>query len=489
MNPKDERNEKTEDMKKEDFCDNEGNDNADRLAQKKRNNEFNATDNTAQFQVFIQNLDTLNTYIPSADTVNLESPENISYNLCNLDECIKFVEKYKDGEYLAIAIILSTFEAVSLGDLPDLKLKLMEILPRMEAIDSEGTENHISQKNPYLSLNTIMTVIGGKRFIIKDGQQYVGLGENSKQALFNIWEQFPAMHTYITSWLIHINEIYEYHTNFDAYQIATAFARVISLDFNDAKKRIFPQLYSTSDNIGLLGILAYKLYENIELKDEINDILMKWTKSDSTWRWKSACLTYLYFLDNNNYFGLESALNRAIRKRLTSFSKNDLRFVAMLVSRSKQFRIMITNIFSITYDSAETRNQRTNIASIYINLVRYNYYLVNSTFVELPLVSCDTKEQQCTLAPIISHVMSVYHLRKQLYVILDAYLKELSNYQFHEKVIKHISAYFFNMASTGQGYQKDCMNFLKQCRNKVATQIYNQLSYLYNLRIGDYLNE
>lgn len=489
MNPIDTTNEKLDEIDQEDFDENEGVDNSDDLAQKKRTtNELNAKNNTAQHQVFIQNLDTLNiNYLPSANAISQKYSSNESYNLRHSDGCIEFVEKFKDGEYLTIAIILCTFEAVSLGDLPNLKSKLMEYLPKMKVLDSEGTEIHCPQQDPYISLNSILTVVGGKRFVTEDGQQCIGLGEGSKQALINIWEQFPVLRSSIVSWLIHLSEIYEYRTTFDAYQIATAFARIVSLDFIDAKKRIFPQLYSNPNNAGLMGVLAYKLYEDPERRKEMEVIVSQWIISDSTWLWKPACLVYAYFMENGNYLAFEPDLKKAIRKRLLYFNKSDFIFVALILCRSKHFRLMITDIFHISYGKANTRDQKITLAQIYVNLVRRSYYLVNASHIELPLVACDTKEQQLCLAQIIAQVMSVYHLRKHLFAILDAYLKEISNYNFPVNVVSHISAYFYNMALPGSEYQQDIMDFLKNCQNKVAQQIYNRLYQIYSLSTGGLL--
>lgn len=492
MNPIDEINEKVDEIEneKEEKSDNKTIDNSDALAHEKRKeNEFNVEGNTAQFQIFVQNLSNLNAFNPNANTVNIKSNSKESYNLCNLEECIAFIEGYKDGEYLAIAIILSAFEVVFLGDLPDLKSSLMEYIPRIKPPEKENAEKYISQNDPYLSLNSIIAVIGGKRFVVESDQQYVGLGENSKQALLNIWEQFPDLRTSIISWLIHINKIHEYRTTFDIYQMATAFARIISLDFIDAQKRIFPQMYSNANNAGLLGILAYKLYESVELNHNMNTLLLEWIHSDSNWLWKSACLTYLYFLDDNKVFSLESSLKKVIWKKLQYLNRNNIKFIAILMSRAKEFRLMCASILSTSFIRADSREKKISIANIYIELVRRSYYLVNKTFIELPLVSCDTKEQQRCLLPIITQVMSTYQLRKQLYIILEAYIKELSNYQFSTSVINHLAGYFYSMFINCIEYQQDVLTFLRRCQCKVAQQIYERLSHLFKQRIGEYSDE
>lgn len=489
MKPIDETNEKIEDIdiEKEEKIGDKTIDSSDDLIQEKRRaNEFNAEGNIAQYQIFVQNLSNLNAFVPNTKTMDMDSSLRTTHNLCELEECIKFIEKYKDGEFLAIAIILSVFEAVPLRDLPDLKSGLMEYMPSAEILEKEGVETHSSQLNPYISLNSIIAVIGGKRFVIGNDQQYVGLGEDSKQALLNIWEQFPDLRNSIILWLIHINKIHEYRTTFDVYQMAMAFARVISLDFIDARKRIFPQLYLNKNNVGLLGILAYKLYENVKLREEMNILLKEWMKSDRNWLWRSASFTYLYFIDNDINFPLETSLKRAILRRFLYFNKSDLRFLAILMFRAKQFRFMCADIFGNAYSKADSQEKKITIANIYIELIRRSYYLVNKTFIELPLVCFDTREQHSCLLPVIKQVMSNYPLRKQLYIILEAYLKELSNYKFSTKVVNHMSAYLYGMALNGLEYQQDIISFLKGCQCKMANQIYDRLLHLFKQRIGEY---
>ena len=101
--------------------------------------------------------------------------------MSNSNDCTQFVEKYKYSEYLAMAIILSTFEAVLLADLPDLQKTLMEYLPIVRMKDNEEKEEEASQPNPYVSLNTILMVINGKKFVTEDGQICIGFGESSIQ--------------------------------------------------------------------------------------------------------------------------------------------------------------------------------------------------------------------------------------------------------------------------------------------------------------------
>lgn len=482
MSSVDEVYEKDEEEIQEEFNENEEIDKSADLEKEKQMqimNEFNAEGNMAGMQVFIQNVGSLKMpYKQNTDDINLKVSSK-TYDLRNVGECSEFVEIYKNSEYLAIAVILSTFEVVALGDLPDLQKNLMRYLPLPKILDSEGTEDYYSQQDSYISLNKILAVIGGKRFITEDGQACTGLGDNSQQALANILEQFPLLRDPIVSWLIHMNEIYKYKTTFEAYQIVAAFSRVISLDIIDAERRIFQQLYSNPQNVGLLGSLAFKLYENVVLREEVENIILQWIKSDSIWLWKAACLAYSFFMENDIYISFEPLLYKAVSRRILRFRKDDWFFVPTLLIQSRHFRTMIANIFNSMYSKAETKEKKMALVHTYMKLIRRSYYRVNESCMELPLVACDTKQQQQRISRIVAHIMSTYRLRIQLYVILETYLKELSNYNFSVKMINHISAYFYNMASDDVAYQEDVLYFLSNCNSRAANQIYKKLYGVY----------
>lgn len=440
-------------------------------------NEYNVEGNTAQKQFFVQNLNMVYKQMPREAAAD-KSPKK--YDLRQPEECSEFIEKYKNSDYVAVAIILCTFEAVSLGDLSNLQEELLKYLPKVERSGDEGEIEQDIRRNPYLSLNTLLSVIGGKRFIAVEGQTCTGLGENSKQALVNLMEQFPSLRRPIISWLIHVNEVYKYNTTFDAYQIATAFARVISLDVADAEMRIFPRLYSEPKNAGLLGILMYKLYGDALIQESVQTIILQWIKSESTWLWKPVCLVYSYLKQDGRIdISFESALGRVISKRFGRFKGNDLAFISLILVQSEAFRTMLAKVIHDTYLKANAREGRITVAVQYIKLVRSCYYLVNRACMELPLVACDTKQQQDFLAPLVEQVMSEYRLRKQLYVILEAYMKEISDYNCSDGTINHVAAYFYNIASSDFDFQQDVLYFIQNCRCRASQKIYERLKKAY----------
>ncbi|MCI8426783.1 MAG: hypothetical protein HFJ03_04445 [Lachnospira sp.] len=450
------------------------------LEEKKRTiNKLNANNNWGQNQAFINSVDTIVYNVYKQDLKQSESEKSLKkYDLSNSNDCTQFVEKYKYSEYLAMAIILSTFEAVLLADLPDLQKTLMEYLPIVRMKDNEEKEEEASQPNPYVSLNTILMVINGKKFVTEDGQICIGFGESSIQILINILEQFPMLRSSIVSWLIYLSKIYKYRTVFDIYQIATAFARIVSLDITDAKMRILPQLYSSSNNIGLLGVMAYKLYINNMLIDDVECILLHWIESDNRWIWKSVCLAYAFIIEKNNHISIESDLKKALSKKILYLKGSDLHFIVMILHQSKHCRTMIAEIFNNIYNKTNNREEKILISQQYINLIRYCYYIVDASFIKLPLVACDSKSQQICITKIIGQIMSVYYLRKQLYAILGAYLHELSSYNFSQNIIGHISAFFYNIILSSPLYKQDVLYFLTNCKNEAAKQVFMRLNHI-----------
>lgn len=447
-------------------------DSEEELEQEKRSlHEFNAKENIADTQWFIQNLDkvfNINCYMKQEGTVSQERLNERTYDLENKKDCVEFIEEHMGDEYLLVALILCTFEFVTLGDLPNLRAELGTYLPQKEVMESKEEKHFFYQNNPYLSLDSIFDVIGAKQFIVEEGQQCVGFGKESTQVLANVWEQFPALRQAIILWLIHLNDTYEMSTALRTYQIFMAFERFISLDIVDAKMKIFPRLYENEKNIGLLGFLAYKLYCNSNLKQDVMNIMEQWIKTDLKWIWKCVCLTYCYFGEREEDFPYEKQLKRKLVRKLSCLDNIEHNFIANLLQNSKRFRSFVIDILC---EMNDMRESKVDGAQLYLKLLRKCYFYVNSKHTELALVCCDTVWQQNQLTSIVSEIMCNYYLRNQLYAILKVYLKELSDYRVSKKTIKHIAAYFYNMSLAGKEYQLDIIDWLEECDNKVSRQI------------------
>ena len=204
-------------------------DTEEELIRKKANNEFKANGNFATIQIFMQNPEFKDgeDLRQILDSVNKKNNKK-KYNLENEIDCAEFFCNYKNKDYITLAIIFSVFNVVYIGDLYNLKNTLMECLPPLYQLDQEGKQISEQQTDPYLSLSDVIIVIGGKKFITKDGEQCVGYGEKCEKILKNIWTQFPALRESIVTWLLKVNDLFECRTEFDAYQITAAFVRVIA---------------------------------------------------------------------------------------------------------------------------------------------------------------------------------------------------------------------------------------------------------------------
>lgn len=452
--------------------------------EKQKTNEFVAEGNMAQYQIFIQNYNEYDKGIRQILNAVSADGNRKKYDLCQADKCVEFVETYRDSEYVAVAVILCVFEFVSLAALPELRKVFIKNLPKVERPGQEESV-HIINGDPYLSIDTLTGVIGGQRFAMKDGQTCISLGENSKQALFNVMDLFPALRDTIVSGLIQAYESYQCRTALSIYQMATAFARVSSFDIEYAEQHIFPQLCSDSGNTGLLGILMCKLYEDDSTRKMTHSILSRRLGSDGKWWWRPVCITYSFLAESDNHVSFETALERALCRRIQDFKADDLLFMASILMQSMAFREMTARVFHSLFQEADQQDKKLVLASIYLRLLRYCYFRVNKKFNKLPLAACDTGTQQKLLSPLLGQIMSRYALRKQHYAILAAYIKEISDYGFPSYIINHIAAHFYYLAGTEKSNRRDVMDFLDRCEGAAARRIYERLQKKYMKETGE----
>ena len=84
----------------------------DLIRRKQKINQFNVEGNEALNQTNIQTLNLKVNYTIKQEKEAVNKEVKKIYNLRKKDDCIKFVEKYKNSDYLAMAIILCVFEAL-----------------------------------------------------------------------------------------------------------------------------------------------------------------------------------------------------------------------------------------------------------------------------------------------------------------------------------------------------------------------------------------
>ena len=445
-------------------------------AKKRAAEAFYAQGNVGTTQIFVNQLGSMNLGPQLKPDASAKPPADQTYALDNRKDCTAFVERYQNSEHLAVAIVLSIFELVYLGDLPDLKEQLMEELP--EAVPA-GEDAAPLARNPYISVDTFLSVIGGEWFTSEEGRQYVGLGTRTQKALQNLWEQFPALRDPICRWMVRLCQNYKARTDFDAYQMVCAFARVVSIDFEDAQKRIFARLYSIQRNTGLLGNLVCKLYGEAGLEKKLEQLLQSWLSSGSNWLWQPACLACSFLMPKLDEQRLAPALEKTIRFRLVHMSRDDSTFLAILLLQSEYFRTLLARLLCQMVQRANGRAERLATAQTYLYLLRSGYYLVDRRQPELPLAACDTSEQQRFLTPVLAVVLGQTSLRRQQNVILRAYLEELDHYRCSDRLFDHLCAYFYNMGSAAPDYRSDILGLLSNCRGSLAQHLRERLLPLY----------
>ncbi len=453
---------------------------AEELAKKKTENKFKASGNLGNIQIFMQNAD-------FRDGTGLKQILNLAYrdvgadpkyDLEKEDDCAAFFRNCKNKDYVTLAIVLSVFEMVSVGDLANLKDTLMECLPPVFRLDQEGKVISAPESNPYLSLNDVLPVIQGKIFVTEEGRQCIGFGREPSKVLKNMWIQFPALRKPIIIWLLKVNDTFEYRTTFEAYQIVTAFARVVSEDFPYAKKEVFERLYSNPKNLGLLARLAHELLKKGKNRNGSEEMVLKWAESDSEWLWKAALLVYLYADAPFPGEKLEKALALTVKKKFLRLHRGDLRFIAVYAGHFKNMRSFMTGVFR-ELGASQEKDYLPYLAVIYLYLTKYGYFMIDKKMTNLPFVVHDSQKQAVAMSPVLAYIMARYDLRRQLYSVLRAYLEEIADYDVPQSMIKHISAYFYILAQSDSGYRTDILMFLRESGGSVAKSVCHMLTEIY----------
>lgn len=452
-------------------------DTAEELEYKKREiREFNAENNSAQNQIFIQDLGkgnlTFNYYSDKMQPISSSASVKKRYNLQEVQECIEFVETYRKSEYLVTVLLLGIFEAIDISEFISLKEKLVNFLPTNTYYDAEGNKIQETAENPYVALNSVLEVIGAKRFTSQEGKQCVTLGENSIVILNNVLEQFPVLRSAVVK-MMHAMLEDGYSNIFYEYQIAMGMKRLYSLKIVTKNDSLFNVMYQNSRCVKILSIFIYSLYKTD--KEDAEKILEYCLAQEIEGLWKCVSLVYALFGENKEAFKYEAELRKLLVKKMRYMRKQELNFMADILIQSKCFREMICSVFSEVYRKCRTRAEHRHLAQLYLYLVKNCYYRVSSLAVELPLVVCDTKQQQENLASLLEIVMEEYRLREQIYAVLKAYLREVSHYEFSNKTIIHTAAFCCNLSAETECYLEDIKDVLKECRCKAANEVYSFL--------------
>jgi hypothetical protein len=388
-----------------------------------------------------------------------------AYDLSQTSDFTAFGVTYGASEHFAYAVILSVFDYVELDDLRNLKSKLLEELPPIT--DDEGKVVAVRQ-NPYLPINSVLQVIKGKQFITESGEKCVGLGDTRPAALENLWKQFPTLRDNIARWLLAVSGSFEYRTNFDAFQVSSAFFNVMRLDFTAGMRHLFQKLYSQPEKYWLLGHIALALYNDKSYREKILPYITEWMVSESNWLWKSAFYVYGYIEKGNENDDFDEKTRQSMEYRFISLTPVDKRYIGLLLIYSERLRTLIIEILNNLITKTQVYNEKVVWTLTYVNLLRYGYYSVSAETPACPLLACDTKTQLMNVQPLITAVLLRYQTRRLFFSIVEAYLKEISDYAVDEKTMKHIKAYFSVMAANNPCRADDILLFLRKCGSPMA---------------------
>ena len=390
------------------------------------------------------------------------------YDLSNANDFAAFGEKYGASEHFAFAVILSAFEYAELDDMQNLKSKLLDELPYLT--DDEG-KVIATKQNPYLPINSVLRVIKGKQFTTDNGENCVGLGDKRSAALKNLWEQFPTLRGNIARWLLAVSDSFEYRTNFDAFQVSSAFVNVMKLDFTAGARHLFPRLYSNPDKYWLLGHIVFALYSDVNYREMILPFINEWVTSPSNWLWKAACYVYAHIEKGTENNDFDRLTRKTMERRFPLFSVADMRYIGLFLISSERLRTLFAEILESVITKTRVYDEKMVYALTYVNLLRYGYYTVSADNPACPLFACDTKNQLMNVQSLITALLPRYPTRRIFFSVIEAYLREISGYTVDEKTVKHIKAYFSLMTENNSRQANDILLFLKKCDCAMANNM------------------
>lgn len=459
---------------------------ADELMKEKADNQFIARENTAQIQIFVQNanFDNKADIKQVLDLVNEGDENKKQFDLRTMEDCAEFFDTCKQRENIALAIVLSVFEIVPIGDYANMKDALIGYLPPVLQVNQEGKEMYAQQTNSYISLNSVLSVVRGKIFITDDGQRCIGYGEGGEEVLSNIWVQFPDLREPMINWLIRVYKTFEYKTSFEVYQVVRAFIRIITEDFQYSKRQVFERLCVEPDNLGFIARLAQELLEDKRFETDILNMVLRWMKSESDWLWKSALLVCIHTYGADIDGQLHKNMIHAMKGRVLVLKNSDFRFISLFARNARNVRTIMAFVFYELYQS-DNMQGKEKLARIYLKMIRYGYYQVDRNKIDLPFVTCDTKEQMENIHFVLTYIMTRYDLYRQLCRILQVYLEEISDYDVSAGTLNYLTAFFYVLTREAVDYQGDIMLFLSETKGCIAKKIYNKLIKIYTNNEGE----
>lgn len=434
---------------------------------KQKLSEFNAHDNYAQEQIFIQDLGTGGVHIHYHGLKEESGEGEKEYDLREKRDCIEFIEKYFFTENFVFAIILLAFNSVYIEDITDLKKKVQR------CFEKRDNKKQTEQKK-YVAIDSVLKMIGGRKAKLDNKEICLNQEDESGTAFRNMLEQFPDLQQIILELLLMVANDKKYYKTFYIGREISLLAKIIDCCGEMTINEIIPALHQNNNNICLLaGYVNRLIVEN--QREYAQKLIEQWLSDTRDWLWMPVSLVYVLQEETEQRCSYENSLEKILAEKITYLTKKNGFFLAQLLMQSKKLQILICRIFYKLFQQIDDYGKRKDIARQYLRLIRMCYYQVDKCKYELPLVVCEKYEQQKQLEKILWIVMEEYSFRKQLYIILQAYLKEISEYSISQKTIGYLSAYFCNMCQD-ESYWEDIISLLKDNQNVVSNMIVKRLN-------------
>lgn len=426
---------------------------------------------------YIINIDHVNGNILSVEDekISVKSKESVKqYKLYERSECSEFVKEYKKSLHLACAISISFFEYVPVAYLQILSERLLKHFP--ETLDKNGNEDN-SNTNPFLSLDDILSAIGAQICMVAYASKFENLtvrcvhfAEQPDKVMENFWELFPMLRNEIISWLIEIYFLPQ-NNSFNAVRSICAIEKIIKFDFSDSISRLFEYLKSDKKNKHLLIGLFIILVKDETTRYNSCKILEEWSVSQN-WLWE---IPLTVFAETSQDFSFIQKLRQTLYIKIRNSLDNntDIQLICKEMLISPKLRTIIASVFDELFAEATTPHRKESVSLIYILTILKSYSFVNKKKITLPLVTFDSKQQAQKIKPIILNIISDFSLRQGLFIILEAYMDEIKNYDITLSLLNSLKSFFYILAKNNQRHYGDILRFLVQLqsKNKIAKDI------------------
>ena len=211
-------------------------------------------------------------------------------------------------------------------------------------------------------------------------------------------------------------------------------------------------------------------------------MFLEWADAKGGWIWKASYLAYALSVEHNVGIGVESRLKEILAKRLYYAKKTDINFIVSTLLLSDKVRTRFCEILDIAYINV---NNKEKVIFKYLNILLYGFYRVNESSMEIPLLICDTEQQQNYLKNILMDIMERNRYRVQFFKVVKAYIQEINNYRYSERIVRLLAACFYNMSGVEEENIKEIIFFLKECECQLAKDIYIFFWKVYEKRRRD----